>query len=473
MSEPQVGIVGGGLAGLAVAAALCERGFRVRLFEARRVLGGRAGSFLDPATGQPVDHCQHVALGCCTNLIDLCRRTGVIDLFRRDRVVHFFSPTGERFDLRSAWWLPAPLHLAPSLLRLRFLSKQDRRRIGRTLWRLARTPKEDPPNSPTIGNWLREQGETPLAIDRFWSVVLISALGETVDRASLAAARKVFVDGFMRQRSAYHVYVPAAPLSTLYQQLAGWLGERGAMIHLQQRATRVIMDRQVRGIQFGDGEVRRFDHYILAVPWNHLPKLFPPAEHHLLPEIQSSEQIAASPITSIHLWFDREITPLPHAVLIDRLVQWIFRHAANSGEALANQTRTAYYQVVISASRNLSGRDREEVLAEVLADLAGVFPLAGEAKLLRWQMITQQDAVFSAQPGLDAIRPRQQTSIPNLTLAGDWTRTGWPSTMESAVRSGYLAAEAVLRTSRRPQTILQSELSPGLLARLLIALQSK
>ena len=158
-----------------------------------------------------------------------------------------------------------------------------------------------------------------------------------------------------------------------------------------------------------------------------------------------------------HVQIDRPITDLPHAVLVGRLSQWIFARAGGTGSG-----GDCYYQVVISASRDLAGRDRESVQTEVLADLQAVFPAARGGRLSRWQMLTERDAVFSVRPGLDAQRPPQQTSLPGLFLAGDWTRTGWPATMEGAVRSGYLAAEAMLASLGQPERILVADLGRGL-----------
>ena len=192
MNDGRVAIIGGGLAGLAAAAALADGPLRVELFEAKRHLGGRAGSFVDPATGARIDHCQHVSMGCCTNLADFCRRTGIDGDFRRDSVLHFFDPHGQRCDIAASRWLPAPLHLAPALARLTYLSVSERWRIMRAMWRLVRTRAADHESAPTMVEWLRHHGQSPRAIELFWDAVLVSALGETLDRVSVPAARKVF-----------------------------------------------------------------------------------------------------------------------------------------------------------------------------------------------------------------------------------------------------------------------------------------
>jgi len=470
--EPSVAIVGGGLAGLAVAVALCERGLRVALFEARRRLGGRAGSFRDPRSGQQLDRCQHVSMGCCTNLADFCRRTGIAGAFRRHRRLHFIGPRGTRHDLAAVGWLPAPLHLLPGLLRLGYLRLGDRLSILRAMARLARLPQdrlEDAGQPATIGRWLRGCGQSEEATGGFWSVVLVSALSETLDRASLAAARKVVVDGFLASARAYELEIPAVPLAEIYDhRLGDWLTAQRVEVH---RGTRV---RQIEGngggaeaLRLADGSRRAFDFFVAAVPWRKVRGLLAEPLGAAIPSLERIGEIHPAPITAVHFWFDRPITPLPHAVLVGRLGQWVFNKGPRPlPDASARPAHG--YQVVISASHGLAGRRREEVVAQVRGELEAIWPEARRATLLAWRMVTEPEAVFSVRPGLDRLRPAQQTPVANLMLAGDWTATGWPATMEGAVRSGHLAAEAILRALGREQAILAPDPAMGCVARCLI-----
>ncbi len=456
-SEPaSVAVVGGGLAGLAAAAALCRRGFRVELFEARRQLGGRAGSFRDSSSGEMVDACQHVSMGCATNLTDFLRQTGSSDCFGRQRRLHFIGPDGARCGFRGARWLPAPLHLAPALMRLRYLPLGDRLRILRTMTRLARLPERGEEDRATIGAWLRQQGEPDRAIERFWSVVLVSALSETVDRASLTAARKVFLDGFLASRAAYRLDVPRVGLGEIFDgRVAEWLVAREVKIHRGSRVGRIEGDaRGARAVALSDGSRRPFDYFVVAVPWRSVRSLFPTSMLETLPALADVDRIEAAPITAVHLWFDRPITQLPHAVLVGRLGQWMFR-------------RGDYCQVVTSASHELVGRRPEEVVAEVRRELGEIWSTAHRAELLGSRVVTHPAAVFSVRPGVDRFRPPQRTPVGNLALAGDWTATGWPATMEGAVRSGYLAAEAILqeRFPEQEHRLLAGNLPRAFLAR--------
>jgi squalene-associated FAD-dependent desaturase len=457
-----VAIVGGGLAGLAAAAALVERGLRVELFEARKKLGGRAGSYVERATGELIDHCQHVAMGCCTNYLDFCRRTGTLGLLARHDRLHFFAPDGHRSDFSPSRWLPPPLHLAGSLLGLKYLSLADKWAISGSMLRLLRLEDAHETDRQTVLAWLRQERQSPAAIERFWQVVLVSALGESLDRASLAAARKVFVDGFLAHRDAAAMYAPTVSLGELYdRRVADWLGQRGAALHLETPVEAIKGNvERVSGIGLNDGSDRDFDFVVLAVPWRRSGELLPPAVAAVVDPQSHFGSLESAPISSVHLWFDRSITELPHAVLVGRLSQWVFaRTLKDSNEH--------YYQVVISASHELAGRDRQAVLDEVLADLRAVFPAAAGVQLVRSRLITEHEAVFSVRPGHAAVRPRQQTAIPNLLLAGDWTATGWPATMEGAVRSGYLAAEAILVQLGRSERILVPDLPRGRLVRLI------
>jgi squalene-associated FAD-dependent desaturase len=468
---PRIAIVGGGLAGLAAAVALAGRGFRIDLFEARNRLGGRATSFRDPNSGELVDHCQHVSMGCCTNLADFCRRTGIADQFTRQRVLHFYSPEGRRYRLAASRWLPAPLHLLPGLLRLGYLSRGERLGIVRAMLRMIRTPDDVDacdPNATTVDQWLRAQRQSPRAIERFWSVVLTSALGESVQHASLAHARKVFIDGFLASRTAYEIEVPKVPLGNLYgRRLEDWLAHHDIALHLGEAVAQIDADsRGAKGLLLRDGARKAADAVVVAAPWQRVAALIPPAAAALLPWLAGLDDLGASPITGVHLWFDRPIFPLPNAALVGMLSQWVFNRGTNAREDSADLEN--YYQVVISASRQIVGRDRADVVEEICADLRRVWPAAKAARLLRWRLVTEQSAVFSVRPGIERLRPAQQTAIDRLFVAGDWTHTGWPATMEGAVRSGYLAAEAVLQTFGRSERLLVADLPRGTVARLIL-----
>lgn len=468
-------IIGGGLAGLAAGVALADRGVSVTILESRPRLGGRASSFVDRETGEAIDNCQHVSLGCCTNFAHFCRVAGLAPSFRCDKTLYFVSPETAngvpKITPFAPSRLPAPMHIALAFQRLRYLSVPEKRKIARAMGALCQVRPEIA-DQQSFAHWLAEQGQSPAAIERFWNVVLVSALSETLDRISVGHARKVFVDAFLTNRRGGQVWIPTVPLDDLYgTQLTQWFTHRGVSIHLKAGVQRLIMDGDLIGrVELRDGRMLEADHFVLAVPYDRVLSLLPGElqNHRRLAGIAEME---SAPIASVHLWFDRPITDLPHAVFVERTSQWMFnRTALQQGGARASKPSSYYYQVVISAARNLAGRTQESVIAEVVNELAEAWPETASARLVHGRLVTEHKAVLSVKPGIEKLRPGQQSPIANLQLAGDWTRTGWPSTMEGAVRSGYLAAENILGHMGCPTTIVQPDLPVARLSRLLLKL---
>jgi squalene-associated FAD-dependent desaturase len=433
-------VIGGGLAGLAAAVELTSHDFDVILLESKGRLGGRAGSFTDAATGQVIDACQHVSMGCCTAFADFCRTVGVDHLLKPQRDLYFLTPDGRRSRFRADPW-PAPFHLGRSFASAHFLSATEKLRVA---WGLGCLRLTNPAADPPFLDWLHRHRQTPRTIDRFWATVLVSALNETVDRVGLRYARKVFVDGFLSDRRGYEVQLPAVPLDRLYgDELRRWLDQRHVTVRLGTavRSFELTGDRVGR-VHLHDGERLQADWYVATVPPDRLLDLLPAevVERHEV--FRNLKNLEYSPITSVHLWFDRPVTDLPHATLLDGVGQWLF----NRGEPAPGEH---YVQVVISAARPLRGLGREAITDTVVAELRRLFPAARAAAVRRARVVTEHAATFSAVPGVDALRPGPVTPVANLLLAGDWTDTGWPATMEGAVRSGRRAA-AVLENAARP-----------------------
>lgn len=463
-SRPSVAVVGGGLAGLAAAEALSRSGMLVTLLEARRYLGGRAGSFRDESTGQLFDHCQHVAMGCCTNFLDFCQQTGVAELFRRDRKLQFIDGAGKVYPFAPTEALPPPLHLAPAFWRQGYLTMSERIGIGTALRRMARLTAEQAEHL-RVGPWLREQKQTENVIRRFWEIILVSALGDSIEKTSIAAARKVMIDGFLAHHHSADVYVPAAPLGKIYEEgIARNLFDRGVRIEMESPVDEVFRKSVGGGfsVSVKDEATLQFENVVLAIPGRRVKAVLAPRLFDKIPDLARVDEFTHAPITSIHLWYERPITDLPHAVLLDRTSQWVFSH----GEAKSphdGETAAYYYQVVISASHNLPSGDQAAIIATVVGELAQLWPAAATPLFSR--VITQRAAVFSAAPGLEEIRPPQSTPVAGLFLAGDWTQTGWPATMEGAIRSGRLAAEALCRRYGRDEKLVTPELSHSWLCR--------
>src|SRR5216684_4576773 len=440
---PTAIVIGGGLAGLATASALGSAGFQVDLFEARGFLGGRATSY--PIAGEGValeiiDNCQHILLRCCVNLIDFYKRLDVADRIHFHKQFYFIEPGGRTSILR-AGRLPAPLHFTGSFRKLGCLALADKLAIARGLLAIRREhARRSGLDRMTMLDWLREKGQTERAISRFWRQVLVSAINEELDRMAASVGLQVFWLGFLAQSNSYQMGIPAVPLGDLYAPEA-WKRIGNVNLHLREAVDRVIVENgSVSAIQVG-GEQRTADYYVCALPFERVPSIAPELELNL-------NGFEHSPITGIHLWFDRSITQLPHATLLDRTIQWMF-----------NKSGGRYLQLVVSASRSLVEMSRGDVIALALRELAEFFPRAADAKLEKAHVVKEVRATFSARPGIAAARPLSPTKFPNFFLAGDWTRSGWPATMEGAVRSGYLAAEAVTRAAGKEQKFLLPDIA--------------
>jgi squalene-associated FAD-dependent desaturase len=424
----EVAVVGGGLAGLATALAIGSAGHTVTLFEARPFLGGRATSYplnTGDENSPTIDNCQHVLLRCCTNLIDFYKRLGVEDRIHFHREFYWIEPGGRVSTMRRGL-LPAPLHFTESFARLRFLSAADKLSIGQGLMAVQREfRKRANLEHMTMLDWLREKKQTPGAIERFWRQVLVSAVNEEIDRIAAVHGLQVFYLGFISRADSYQVGIPNVPLAELYSDEAWTMYPHITIVH-RAAVQRVHVERNTVSSLIVNGERVCAESYVLAVPFERVAALAPDLAIDL-------SLFTHSPITGIHLWFDRKITELPHATLLDRTIQWMF-----------NKHEGRHIQLVVSASRSMVELKREDVIELALRELKEFFPQAAEARLERAHVVKEVRATFSAAPNLEDRRPFSATSIPDLFLAGDWTRSGWPATMEGAVRSGYLAAEAVL-----------------------------
>ena len=354
-----------------------------------------------------------------------------------------FLEPGGRSTVLAGSFLPAPLHTCPSFLSFPFLDAPDKWAIARAMARIIPVPLRD--TGESFLDWLHRHKQTANAIERLWKPALVSALSEDLERVSVAYAGQVVRES-MKSKSAREMGIPKIPLTELYSPAADYISARGGAIRLRTSVESFRASPSEVQVT-ANGEEQGFDYLLLAVPFDVLG--------HLLPETSAAAPLAAmlgqfetSPITGVHLWFDREISELDHAVLLDRTIQWMF-HKSRLIETREKQARgngnASYVELVVSSSKSLVEKSKPEIVDLALKELGDFFPAVREANLVKSTVIKELNATFSPRPGIDQYRPGPETAWPRVLLAGDWTATGWPATMEGAVRSGYRAAEALLQ----------------------------
>jgi zeta-carotene desaturase len=428
-------VVGAGVAGLAAAAALSDSGYRVTVLERRPFVGGRASSYEHPALHEVVD-CQHVLLGCCTNLIDFLERIGASEAIRWYETITFLEPGGRRSDITPSW-LPAPLHASGSFLRAKMLDTRDKLAIARGMANFLRGMPAD--DSESVASWMKRSGQTERAIKHFWEPTLVVTLNDNFENCSLWYAAKVFRELFLKTKEGSRLGIPTIPLGELYGLAAAHLEKQGNSVLPRASVEQIAPNRDGSWSVTAGGQAYTADAVVLAVSVDQAQKLVA-----LLPESAelsaSLGRFVLSPYITAHLFFEDELTDLDHAALLDTKYQWMFH---KSRIRKWPKEKGSYIEMVIGGSRELLPAGRAELVQLAVDELAGFFPSASKTLLVKSGILKEARATFSVVPGMDRDRPAARSRWPGIFLAGDWTATAWPATMEGAARSGYLAAEAV------------------------------
>lgn len=456
-----VAVIGGGVAGMSAACALAQAGFRVQLIERRGYLGGRASSYLHPGVNEVIDNCQHALIGAYTNLIGFYRRIGVANKIHWSPEITMIEPGGRRSVLGPSP-LPAPFHGLPRLLSARAFSLADKISLARAFTAIMLGGGNDPNES--LADWLRRHGQSKGAMERFWRLVIASALNSDLDQIGVNYASMVIRGLFMDSAAAGAMGASTVPLSELYGGVPALLRQRGGSLLLNANLESAAWEETARQWSLDTSAAPvAADYLIFALPFEAMQKLLPN-----LPAAPGADALARQlerhthwPICSVHLWFDRPITELESAVLLDREIHWLYN------QSLLQKRPGNYIELVISASRSFAARDRKAAIELAMRELAEFFPAMREAKLVKAALVKEVRATFGVPPGIDVFRPDATSPWPNVFLAGDWIQTGWPSTMESAARSGHLAAEAVCADAGNPQKFLAPDLKPRGLMRII------
>jgi hydroxysqualene dehydroxylase len=447
MPDPRdVAVIGGGFAGLSAGVALAEAGFRVAVLERKPKLGGRAYSFCDPEGGDWIDNGQHVLMGCYTQTLDFLKKIGTYDklVFRNRIEMEMIAPDGARARLKSGW-LPGPLHMVSALIGYRMLSIGERVSVliaGARMLALARFARKRLEGT-TVAALLKDLGQSDHACQCFWFPLAIATLNEEPDKASAALLAEVWRRAFFaRRRDSAFVYSKVG-LSDLYCQAAeDFIEQRGGMVAAHTGVETLELDgnRTVGCARLRDGRKLEAANFIAAVPNGALLGMLPAAMQKE-PFFARLAQLKPSPIVCVHVWLDRDVTDCAFVGFIGSTTQWLFNKRVIFAQR--GEEHGGYLSFVISGARSLVDRSNEELLDVVLEDLHRMIPASREAKVLKALVIKEKQATIAPDCESHQLRPAAATPIDNLFLAGDWTQTGLPATIESAVVSGRAAAAAV------------------------------
>ena len=435
---------------MAAALRLARAGVSVTLVERRPYLGGRAYSFTDPETGRQVDNGQHVFLGCCTAYRDFLQEIGSLDrTVRQKRLrVEVRSPDGKLGTL-AALPLPAPLHLLPSLLRYPHIGLREKARAARALIAMRRERDRDRDRPAlrrlSLLDWLRARGQSDRAVAAFWDVIVVPALNDSSADVSASAGIMLFQEALLRSRGGANVGYAKGGLSALMGAPAQRrLEELGAVVLTGKTAEALIVENgRFAGARLASGETLRADVCVSALPPDAMLRLLPD-EWRAHPAFAPAETHEWSPIVNLHVWWDRTVMDGDFIAFVDSPAQWVFNKSRIAGEEGPEQRMT----VSLSAAWEFWPMSKEELRAAFLPELRRLFPAARDANATRFIVVKERRATFRSLPDAPDNRLPAVTPIGGFHLAGDWTATGWPSTMESAARSGAAAADAALRSAQ-------------------------
>jgi len=433
-----VAVIGGGLAGLAAGCELADLGHRVIVFEKRPWAGGRTYSFANERTGDTVDNGQHVFMNCTTEYVAFLRRLGTLGETRRQKRlrVTVYGRQGRRATL-AAMPLPAPLHLAVSFARYGHLPLLERLRVGRAMLAVYRLRQRDEGalSVTLFADWLRAHGQTDRAIREFWDFMLIPTLNCRSEDASAESALFVLREGFLKSAEAPAIGIPAVSLRELQvEPAAAYLRARGSGVKTSAGVRAIDLDHDsATGVTFEDGHAETFDAVVLAADHGAVAALVGERWASREP-FATVAAMRSSPIVNLHFWFDRPVADFAFTAFVDCELQWVFNRSRIGRERGPGE----HLVVSLSAAGEYMALTKSQLRERFLPQLRAALPRTADAELLDFVVIKEPAATFIPSPGLR--RPGASTPIRNLVLAGAYTATGWPATMESAVRSGLAAA---------------------------------
>lgn len=447
--KKHIAVVGGGLAGLAAGVNLSRRGFRVTVFEKRPFLGGRAFSFNDPETGVEVDNGQHVFVGACAEYMSFLRDIGTWENVRMPgRLEARVIRNGKSSWLKASSWIPGSAANLPALLGYGHISIMDRLRLlyGMMRIRFTRRKQGGPLEDETFDGWLRRHGQNDETISRFWNLIVLPALNDDITEVGADAGLMLFQTALLGAPHKAAIGYPVVGLSRLAGDAAeNFIRENGGQVRKSGDVARLcIEDGSAIGIELESGEHVAADAVLTAVPATETLGLVQKSgidNSHFSP----AGQIETAPIVGVHIWYDRPVFEDRFVAVLDSPLQWVFNVTRMHERETENTGNGQHIAISLSGAWQWKDRSKAELQEIFVTEMNRVFPAAADAEVTRFITVKMLDATFRVAPGSEQNRLPQETPVPGLFLAGDWTRTGWPSTMESAVRSGNLAADALAK----------------------------
>ncbi len=439
----EVVIIGGGFAGLSAGVALAREGWRVRLLEQKPHLGGRARSFRESTTGSVVDNGQHLLMGCYHATRRFLDEIGTAERVAFQPRLHVdFLDAGGKLSSLDCPDLPAPWHLLAGVLRSSAFSREEKwemLRLGRALD--AGGAGGDGVARLSVEEWLGRLGQSESLRRKFWDLLCIAAMNEDPRIASAAIFERVLRLALFRSPEDSKLGIPRAGLSECYTEAArAYIESRGGKVEFNCRVAELFIRAGVcEGVRLSDGQEVLAEAVVCAAPWYEFWRLLPGDLLRDEPLFTDILTLKPAPIISINLWFDRPLTDREFLGLRGTTIQWLF----NKGTILG--TGENYVSIVLSGAHAHVGKSREDLLEMALAELRGLLPEARAARVEHALVLKERFATFSPSPEADAVRPTARTPVRGLVLAGDWTRTGLPATIEGAVQSGQTAARCLLQ----------------------------
>jgi squalene-associated FAD-dependent desaturase len=444
-------IIGGGFAGLAAAVDLADKGLNVLLLERRSFLGGRAYSFTDKTTGDIVDNGQHLMMGCYRHTLRFLEKIGSLSKlkFQQNPQVDFLSPSVNGRTNHASFNcppLPAPLHLLAGLFKLQTIGWRDRLnalRVGMELRRLNGNCAELA--DITVREWLTRLGQTETMQRRFWDLVALATLNETPDRASADMFARVLDQAFMHTRQDSAMVISKVGLSDLYTDDARrFVEQRGGTIRLNAEVARIEFDGfYAVAVELKTGERIEADAIISAAPYSALPRMVEPEVFAASPCLRQIAQFKSAPIVSVNLWYAEPVTDVEFSGLLESRIEWVFNKNAIGGHS---QSGYQHLALVVSGAHQAARLPKEELIAIAVAEMERFFPAARRQRPVHAFVVREHDATISHTVGTARLRPSHKTEFENFLLAGDWTDTGLPATIESAVQSGQQCAKLIQAT---------------------------